>query len=92
MSNVEFEEGGNQKKFLYSRFEPSNRPPGLIRLLMKIKFLRNETQALYVILACILAILITTFIILYKNTSYLGKKPQPTQEYNVEELNERFAQ
>lgn len=43
---------------LYSRFQPSNQVPGIIRLLMKIKIAKNEKQAEKITLVIIFFIII----------------------------------
>jgi hypothetical protein len=42
---------------LYSRFQPSNELPGIIRFLLKIKIVKNEKQAEKLILLLILFII-----------------------------------
>lgn len=43
---------------LYSRFQPSNELPGIIRLLLKLKLVKNEKQAEKLILLLILLLIV----------------------------------
>lgn len=45
---------------LYSRFQPSNEIPGIIRFLMKIKIVKTEKQAEKLILLLILLLIVVT--------------------------------
>ncbi len=45
---------------LYSRFQPSNELPGIIRFLLKIKIVKNEKQAEKLILLLILLLIVAT--------------------------------
>lgn len=48
---------------LYSRFQPSNELPGIIRFLLKIKIVKNEKQAERLLLLFILFVIVATIVL-----------------------------
>lgn len=77
---VEFEEGtvsgAANSKIMYSRFQPSDKKPWLVSLLLRTGIIKRESQAIYVLIVfCIVCI--TASIYIYKT----GSKPP---EVNVD--------
>jgi|SRR3989344_6733111 len=56
-NDVQFEEDStqsSQSSVLYSRFQPSSRPPALVRLLLKLGIVKTTTQANHLLLGTVI--------------------------------------
>jgi len=72
MPNVEFEEGGGEglgeKKILYSRFQPSNNVPTLVRLILKAGIVKTQQQADFLLLGTVIVFVALTAFTFYQSS------------------------
>ncbi len=67
MSDVEFEDkySGNRGSILYSRFERTEKKPGMVEWLLKKNIAKSESQANFILLILVAVLILLTFYLIF---------------------------